>query len=336
VTVFVPEPPHKDLNGQYFTGFVTNDYREVVRIIKSSRFYTHDSRQACLVLLPVDLLSQNSTDVNVKMIAGYKNSWKNDDNHLVLSMFLGTFQGIEGVNLHEVSYHKSIIAGGGFTLSSYRQQFDVSVPVFNTATRSLLNKRRREKRIQLLTTLLPSSEALSLLTSSHGVLENLLFDSLLLLPCMKRSSSTSRCAYDSHDYHNYPAVLLQSRYCLIFNHMWYGSPDLLDAMMMGCIPVFLENDYVKPFSEVLDWNRASITVHLADLNRIHDILGFISSSKEEEMRGQVSFLYSTYFQNLEDIVLTILNVLNERILPQYAKGYEVKCFGLFDHIIHLC
>lgn len=149
VTVFVPEPPHKDLNGQYFTGFVTNDYREVVRIIKSSRFYTHDSRQACLVLLPVDLLSQNSTDVNVKMIAGYKNSWKNDDNHLVLSMFLGTFQGIEGVNLHEVSYHKSIIAGGGFTLSSYRQQFDVSVPVFNTATRSLLNKRRREKRLDI-------------------------------------------------------------------------------------------------------------------------------------------------------------------------------------------
>ena len=76
-------------------------------------------------------------------------SWKNDDNHLVLSMFLGTFQGIEGVNLHEVSYHKSIIAGGGFTLSSYRQQFDVSVPVFNTATRSLLNKRRREKRLDI-------------------------------------------------------------------------------------------------------------------------------------------------------------------------------------------
>ena len=61
-------------------------------------------------------------------------------------------------------------------------------------------------------------------------------------------------------------------------------------VVKGCIPVFLENDYVKPFSEVLDWNRASITVHLADLNRIHDILGFISSSKEEEMRGQVNLV----------------------------------------------
>lgn len=35
----------------------------------------------------------------------------------------------------DISYGKAILAGAGFTESSYRRDFDVSIPVYNSVTR---------------------------------------------------------------------------------------------------------------------------------------------------------------------------------------------------------
>lgn len=35
----------------------------------------------------------------------------------------------------DIAYGKAMLAGGGFTENSYRQDFDVSVPVYNSLTR---------------------------------------------------------------------------------------------------------------------------------------------------------------------------------------------------------
>ena len=46
--------------------------------------------------------------------------------------------------------------------------------------------------------------------------------------------------------------------------------------------------YVLPFSEVLDWSRASIRVHPHDVYQLFDILEKISEEQETELREQVS------------------------------------------------
>lgn len=46
--------------------------------------------------------------------------------------------------------------------------------------------------------------------------------------------------------------------------------------------------YVLPFSEVLDWSRASIRVHPHDVYQLFDILEKISDEQETELREQVS------------------------------------------------
>ena len=38
---------------------------------------------------------------------------------------------------------------------------------------------------------------------------------------------------------------------------------------------------------------------------------------------QVYFLHAKYFSSMSAIILTILDIINERILPLSAKGYEV-------------
>ena len=35
----------------------------------------------------------------------------------------------------DIAYGKAILAGGGFTENSYRRDFDVSIPVYNSLTR---------------------------------------------------------------------------------------------------------------------------------------------------------------------------------------------------------
>lgn len=58
--------------------------------------------------------------------------------------------------------------------------------------------------------------------------------------------------------------------------------------MQGCIPVFLQDNSILPFSEVLDWARASLTIPTGSLYRVHDLLEGISAKKEEDLRQQVS------------------------------------------------
>ena len=50
--------------------------------------------------------------------------------------------------------------------------------------------------------------------------------------------------------------------------------------------------YVLPFSEVLDWSRASIRVHPHDVDQLFNILEKISDEQETELREQVSRLFT--------------------------------------------
>ena len=61
-------------------------------------------------------------------------------------------------------------------------------------------------------------------------------------------------------------------------------------LLQGCIPVFLQDDSILPFSEVLDWERASITIPTGSLYQVHDFLSGVSAKREEELRHQVSLI----------------------------------------------
>jgi len=82
----------------------------------------------------------------------------------------------------------------------------------------------------------------------------------------------------------------------------------LEVLKQGCIPVILSNNWVLPFSEVLDWSRAVIWADERKLTDIPFILRNISHKTIFQMQQQAIFYFNTYFSSVERIVMTTIEV----------------------------
>lgn len=101
-----------------------------------------------------------------------------------------------------------------------------------------------------------------------------------------------------------------------------GQLALLEAMASGCIPVVVMDGVVMPFSNVIDWNRAAIFVMEDFLSTVMDVLEKVSDNRIEEMQSQVRFLYEEYFSSIGAIVRTTLDIIQDRVYPQWGRTYD--------------
>ena len=65
--------------------------------------------------------------------------------------------------------------------------------------------------------------------------------------------------------------------------------------MLQVTGVLLGDHHVLPFSEVIDWPRASVTLWSHDLESITDRLGRFSKAAVREMREQVSIMDCVFY-----------------------------------------
>uniref|UniRef100_A0A8C1XCQ0 Exostosin glycosyltransferase 2 n=1 Tax=Cyprinus carpio TaxID=7962 RepID=A0A8C1XCQ0_CYPCA len=295
---------------------LSREYNDLLSAISDSDFYTDDVTRACLFIPSTDVLNQNSLRIRETAQAlAMLPRWDKGMNHLLFNMLPG---GPPDYNTAlDVPRDRALLAGGGFSTWTYRQGYDVSIPVYSPLSAELRPRRyfilssqtaiHREYRVELERLKEENGEALLLLDKCSNLSQGL-------------ASVRKRC-YKGQVY-DYPQILQESSFCVVLRGARLGQATLSDVLQAGCVPVIMADSYILPFSEVLDWKRASVVIPEEKLPEMYTILKSIPHRQVEEMQRQARWFWEAYFSSMKAIGMTTLQIINDRIYPYAARTYE--------------
>uniref|UniRef100_A0A670JF98 Exostosin-2 n=1 Tax=Podarcis muralis TaxID=64176 RepID=A0A670JF98_PODMU len=333
---------------------ISREYNDLLTAISDSDFYTDDINRACLFVPSIDVLNQNMLRIKETAQAlAQLSRWNHGTNHLLFNMLPG---GPPDYNTAlDVPRDRALLAGGGFSTWTYRQGYDVSIPVYSplSAEVELPNKGLGPRRYFLL------SSQMALHPEYRSDLEALQAENgesvLILDKCTNLSEgipfTRKRC--HKNQVFDYPQVLQEATFCVVLRGARLGQAVLSDVLQAGCIPVVIADSYILPFSEVLDWKRASVVIPEEKISEMYNILQSIPQRQIEEMQSQGFFqpeltgtqfwhllggrhchykrtrevfmarwFWEAYFQSMKAIALATLKIINDRIYPYAATSYE--------------
>ncbi|XP_063584534.1 exostosin-2 isoform X7 [Pongo abelii] len=109
---------------------ISREYNELLMAISDSDYYTDDINRACLFVPSIDVLNQNTLRIKETAQAlAQLSRWDRGSNHLLFNMLPG---GPPDYNTAlDVPRDRALLAGGGFSTWTYRQGYDVSIPVYS-------------------------------------------------------------------------------------------------------------------------------------------------------------------------------------------------------------
>lgn len=319
-----PLSTYLDHNGGEISPPISKEFYQLYAAVADSEYYTDDPSTACILIPPLDLLNQDSFSPKD---AGYILSslpyWNDGSNHLLFNMRPGNAP--EYNTVLDVPHDKALIAGGGFSHWTYRPQYDISIPVYSPVVSSVhLTDTSSSSRPLLLI-----SSQINIHPSTRTILDDLAStnsDILILDKCHNIPEDVPlqlrRCNKEQTSREKYPEILTTSIFCLILRSARLGQTALSDALKTGCIPVFANDGFIKPFTEVLDWSRASVTIRYEDLPRVVNILGKMSPTEISMKQDRVKWFWEKYFSSISAIALTTIHIINDRIFSHKARSYE--------------
>ncbi|XP_078504416.1 exostosin-1a-like [Lissotriton helveticus] len=324
----------------------SSTYRKVLGALQASRFYTPDPGRACLFVPTVDTLDRDR--LSAEYVAGARARlqglplWHGGRNHLLFNLYSGSWPDYGDELGLELGH--AMLARASLGTAAHRPGFDVSLPLFprehperggTQGAASLLPTARRYllvfKGKRYLTGI--GSETRNALHHLHNGQ-----DMLLLTTCRHgrdwERHQDERCPRDNAEYsrYDYQELLHNSSFCLVPRGRRLGSFRFLEALQAACVPVLLSNGWELPFSEVIDWKKAAIIGDERLLLQIPSIIRSISPDRVLALRQQTQFLWDTYFSSVEKIVMTTLEIIQDRIYSHMSRNalmWNVLPGGLF-------
>lgn len=325
-------------------------FNRILKAVIKSTFFTTNPEEACLFITNLDLLNLNSVDHDQTNRALWSlphfSKW-NGSNHLIFSMIFSSENQSSRIPLH---LERALLAGGGFDLSNYRSNYDISIPVYSmfsqiyeTEDFRLLSYpvdeiSRLDRKWTLIST---QSDSLTFEAQYYlSRLESIYSNKMILLgsncsenlriqtikysfPLNETSTDASMlynetyvCNENRKIKYRYLDVLHNSEFCLILRTKHLGIPMISDALMSGCIPVIMLDSYVLPFSEKIDWASISIRVWQHSTNELFDIINSLTLKRRKQLRINGLYIWNKYFRLIEDITLTTLEIINDRVFSQ--------------------
>ncbi|XP_032625928.1 exostosin-1 [Chelonoidis abingdonii] len=315
---------------------IAESYQNILAAIEGSRFYTSDPSQACLFVLSLDTLDRDQLSPqyvhNLRSKVQSLHLWNNGRNHLIFNLYSGTWPDYT----EDVGFDigQAMLAKASISTENFRPNFDVSIPLFSKDH----PRTGGEKGFLRFNTIPPLRKYMLVfkgkryLTGIGSDTRNALYhvhngeDVVLLTTCKHgkdwQKHKDSRCDRDNTEYEkfDYREMLHNATFCLVPRGRRLGSFRFLEALQAACVPVMLSNGWELPFSEVIDWNQAAVIGDERLLLQIPSTIRSIHQDKILALRQQTQFLWEAYFSSVEKIVLTTLEIIQDRIFKHISRN----------------
>lgn len=315
---------------------ISESYQNILSTIESSRFYTSDPSQACVFVLSLDTLDRDQLSPqyvhNLKTKVQSLPLWNDGRNHLIFNLYSGTWPDYTEELGFDIG--QAMLAKASISTESFRPGFDVSIPLFSKE-----HPRTGGDRGSLKYNSIPPFRKYMLvfkgkryLTGIGSDTRNALYhvhnaeDVVLLTTCKHgkdwQKHKDARCDRDNAEYdkYDYKEMLHNSTFCLVPRGRRLGSFRFLEALQAACVPVMLSNGWELPFSEIIDWNTAAVIGDERLLLQIPTTVRSIHQDKILSLRQQTQFLWEAYFSSVEKIVLTTLEIIQDRVLEHGSRS----------------
>uniref|UniRef100_A0ACD5U8T2 Uncharacterized protein n=1 Tax=Avena sativa TaxID=4498 RepID=A0ACD5U8T2_AVESA len=96
---------------------------------------------------------------------------------------------------------------------------------------------------------------------------------------------------------SYIDMMRQSKFCLCPSGYEVASPRVVEAIYLECVPVVIGDDYVLPFSDVLNWPAFSVRVSVTDIPDLKRILAAVSPRQYIRMQRRVRMVRRHFMVN---------------------------------------
>nr|XP_046273416.1 exostosin-1b [Scatophagus argus] len=315
---------------------ISESYQNILSTIEGSRFYTSDPGQACLFVLSLDTLDRDQLSPqyvhNLKTKVQNLPLWNDGRNHLIFNLYSGTWPDYTEDLGFDIG--QAMLAKASISTENFRPNFDVSIPLFSKE-----HSRTGGERGYLKYNSIPPFRKYMLvfkgkryLTGIGSDTRNALHhvhnaeDVVLLTTCKHgkdwQKHKDARCDKDNAEYdkYDYKEMLHNSTFCLVPRGRRLGSFRFLEALQAACVPVMLSNGWELPFSEIIDWNTAAVIGDERLLLQIPTTVRSIHQDKILSLRQQTQFLWEAYFSSVEKIVLTTLEIIQDRVLEHGSRS----------------
>ncbi|KAF3324436.1 putative glycosyltransferase [Carex littledalei] len=96
---------------------------------------------------------------------------------------------------------------------------------------------------------------------------------------------------------SYYDMMRKSKYCICPSGYEVASPRIVEALYLECVPVTIGDNYVLPFSDVLNWKSFSVQVSKEDIPNLKSILMSISPRQYIRMQRRAKIAQRHFMVN---------------------------------------